>query len=116
MATNQPDFVELVDGAGILKVPTVADIADETNGTITVTIDEDPLVSDNTMDATYLRGTKTTATITVEDNDDPDTSKPRVTISGPANAEEGDSLVYTVTAAPAPANPQRLIYGESKSY
>ena len=65
---------------------------------------KDPLVSDNTMDATYLRGTKTTATITVEDNDDPDTSKPSVTISGPANAEEGDSLVYTITANPAPAN------------
>ena len=103
LTSTNPNTVRLVNGTGIVEVNTTPDKVDENNGTITVTLQSDPLNTDPTMDATYLLGNKTTASISVLDNDDPDTSKPSVTISGPANAEEGDTLTYTVTADPAPA-------------
>ena len=97
-----PNSVDLVDGTGVLEVGTTPDKINEDDGTITVMIQPDPLIANTTMDATYLLGSITTASVAVKDNDDADTSKPSVTISGPVDAEEGDSLVYTVTADPAP--------------
>ena len=56
LTSTIPDDVTLTNGTGTLEVATMLDEDDEPNGTITVTIDPDPLIDDNTMDATYLLG------------------------------------------------------------
>ena len=65
----------------LVEVMTRADTNDEEDGTITVTIQEDPKKTSRTMDATYLRGSPNSASITIQDNDAP-AGAPNITIAG----------------------------------
>ena len=75
------------------------DDVDESNGTLSIEILEDPKKTDNTMDATYLLGTKITSSIMVEDNDVSDV--PVLSISSDAvdtGVTEGFSFKFTVSS------------------
>ena len=80
------------DGTGELRVKTVADKIDETDGTITATLGASP-------DATYVLGTPAQTSITIKDNDDG--TLPSITIAGVSPVTEGEDVVFTLAANPA---------------
>ncbi|MGI9251414.1 MAG: Ig-like domain-containing protein, partial [Pseudohongiellaceae bacterium] len=103
--------INLGSDTGILTVPTDDDNNDEPNGLITVTI---------ASGSAYSLGATTTASVEIDDNDEPAPDFPTITLgwdskaspgttscaaSAQANRQgicEGDTIVYTLTAAPAP--------------
>ena len=52
----------------------------------------------------YTVGSPGSITVEVKDNDAPSASEPKVSISAPNYAAEGDTITFTVTALPAPTN------------
>ncbi len=79
------------DGTASLTVTTVNDNADELDGTITATVE---------AGTGYSAGSPGSASVTVEDDDDP---TPEITISGGLGVTEGKAAKFTVSASPAPA-------------
>ena len=77
-----------------LSLPTSADNVNEANGTITATIQPE------TPSATYDLDTYNSATITIIDNDIPNT--PVITVASPASIEEGQNAEFVFTAIPVP--------------
>ena len=80
-------------GSVTLTVATTDDQADETDGSVTATVNAG---SDYTVSSS-----QGAATVAVSDNDDAPT--PVVSVTGGAGITEGGSAVFTVTARPAPA-------------
>ena len=78
-----------------LSLPTTADNVNEANGTITATI-----VAETPSATTYDTDTNNSATITIIDNDIPNT--PVITVASPASIEEGQDAEFVFTAIPAP--------------
>ena len=85
-----------LSGAVNLSIPTLADTADEPDGTVSVQVLADP-------DLYRLAGFVTAATVRVSDDDNP---LPVVNIiPKAASVVEGSAAVFTVTASPAPTAP-----------
>ena len=83
-------------GSVTLNVGTTDDSTDETDGSVTATLDTP------TADAGYtVSSTQDTATVSVADNDD--APKPVVSVTGGSGVTEGGSAAFTVSASPAPA-------------
>ena len=81
-----------------LSLPTTANSTDESNGTVTATIQaEIPSAT------TYELDNNTNATITIIDNDEP--NKPVITITGTTPIDEGQDAEFVFTATPAPIAP-----------
>ena len=87
----------------LVEVMTLADTNDEDDGTITVAIQEDPKKISRTMDATYLRGSPNSASITIQDNDVP-VGAPIITVTGLNEVIEGDDATFTFSTDQLPAN------------
>ena len=84
-----------VSGSRRLQYSTIADIIEESNGTITVSIIEDESDIINYLVAPNNAGT---ATLTVIDNDDP--NLPTITISAvDSSIVEGEPLIFTLESA-----------------
>ena len=79
-----------------LSIPLLDNVAREADGSVTITVQEDP--DRNYTPAASLN----TRTITVKDNDSPST----VSIAGTASITEGDQLSYTLTRSWAPGQDQ----------
>ena len=79
-----------------LSIPLLDNAAREADGSVTITVQEDP--DRNYTPAASLN----TRTITVKDNDSPST----VSIAGTASITEGDQLSYTLTRSWAPGQDQ----------
>ena len=78
-------------GSGSLTVSTTNDDADESDGSVTATVDDG---------SGYTASpTASSATVAVADNDDP----PVVSITAGSDVTEGGDAVFTVTADPAPS-------------
>ncbi|MGI9250803.1 MAG: beta strand repeat-containing protein, partial [Pseudohongiellaceae bacterium] len=100
-----PTSVTIAESAttAVLTVATDDDSTDEPNGSITATI---------TDNSAYTTGTASSASITVEDNDDVTLPVVSVTYAGQTSGNqmcgttpgvcEGDTIVYTITAEPMP--------------
>ena len=80
-------------GSVALTVGTTDDAADETDGSVTATV--------NAGGGYTVSSTQGVATVAVADNDDAPT--PVVSVSGGSGVTEGGDAVFTVTASPAPA-------------
>ena len=81
------------NGSGTLQVDTQSDQVDEDDGTITATL--------NTGDG-YKIGSPASAKVAVSDGGDP---TPRISVSGPASIQEGETVTFTVKGQPAPVAP-----------
>ena len=81
-------------GSVSFTVSTTDDSADETDGSVTATV--------NAGNAYTVSSTQGVATVGIADNDDP--PKPVVSISGGTSVTEGGNASFTVTASPAPAS------------
>ena len=84
-----------------LQVDTVDDTTDESDSTVTATVDDG---------AGYTIGSSNSAVVTVADNDEPadgdpapQPAQPQVTIAADGDVTEGEAVSFTVTAMPAPA-------------
>ncbi|MYE97765.1 MAG: hypothetical protein F4X28_10565, partial [Acidimicrobiaceae bacterium] len=85
-------------GAATLSIATTDDAADETDGSISVTVD-----AGNGYTVSTTQGT---ATVDVTDNDDPPpVVVPQISITAGSAVTEGASASFTVTATPAPDAP-----------
>ncbi len=80
-------------GSATLSVTTTDDSADEADGLVTVTLNDD---TDYTVS-----GSQGTATVVVSDDDAP--PEPEVSIAGGSGVTEGGSAVFTITASPKPS-------------
>ena len=87
----------------LVEVMTLADTNDEADGTITVAIQEDPKKISRTMDATYMRGSPDSASITIQDNDAP-AGAPNITIAGETEVIEGEDVIFTFSTNQLPTN------------
>ncbi len=86
-----------------LSIPTVADSTDESDGTVTATIQADPAMTD-----TYEVSVNSSATITIVDNDNA-TNIPKVEIEPRTAIDEGEIATFPITATPHPSQPL-LVY------
>ena len=85
-----------ISGGGTLPIATIADAISETSGSITATL---KLETDRTKTITYdIDEDNDSVSVAIMDNDT--AGLPSVTISGPTNIEEGDSLTFTLAANP----------------
>ena len=82
-------------GTGSLTVSTVNDDIDEAGGSITATV--------NTGNGYSPSGNNGSATVDVNDNDDPPPQTPVVSIAGGSTITEGGVAVFTLSATPRPA-------------
>ena len=83
-------------GSGTLEITTISDAVTEASGSITATIKAE---TDRTKVITYaVDENDDLATVAISDNDT--AGLPSVTISGPQNIEEGETLTFTLTANP----------------
>ena len=94
IATPLPTSVNVLSmtNTGEIKLVTIADSIDESNGMITVTLG----ASSNNS---YALGTDTTRSIEVRDNDDDTLPEIAITQTGPTPVVEGDPLTFALTAA-----------------
>ena len=92
-ATGQRTVTVPAAGSVTVTVGTADDTTDETDGTVTLTVDAG---SGYTVSAT-----QGAATVAVADNDAAPT--PAVSVTGASGGTEGDPVAFTVTASPAPA-------------
>ena len=83
-----------------LSIPTEADSTDESDGTVTATIQADPAVTD-----TYEVSANNDASIMIVDNDSSDTNIPVVEVSTLASRFEGSPALFNFTATPVPTQP-----------
>ena len=82
-------------GAASFTIPTTDDGTDEPDGTITATV--------NTGTGYSPHNTEWSASAIVNDNDDPGSITPVVSIEGsPSSMTEGGTATFTLTASPAP--------------
>ena len=111
----EPVTIDSTSNKGTLSIQTVADTADETNGTITVALTT-PSTTSNSKINYLLAQNVAPAVVTVEDNDDSNVTT-TVSISGPtpaggdtrAKVYEGESVNFTFTANPAPTAGQEVV-------
>ena len=94
-------------GTASVSVPTEGDSADETDGSVTVTVN---------ADAAYaVHSSNGAATVTVRD-DDADPSQPQLTLARTAaSVTEGAAAGFAVTASPAPSGTLTVRYHISQS-
>ncbi len=95
-ATGQRTVTVPTTGSVTFTVGTTDDSADETDGSVTATLDTPAADAGYTVSAT-----QGAATVAVSDDDD---SKPEVSISAGSGITEGGSASFTVSASPAPAS------------
>ena len=102
LGASVPQKVTIAAGetTAMLRVATVDDEADESDSTVTAT------VNDGTG---YTVGSRSSADVTVTDNDEPaddgpapQPAQPQVTIAADGDVTEGEAVSFTVTAMPAP--------------
>ena len=78
-------------GTGKLRIKTIADADQEDNGTITVTLSDSP--------KTYLLGSPATASVAVQDNDDPMLHSINITaVSNTTTEADGAMAMFAITA------------------
>ena len=82
------------NGTATLTVTTFDDTSDESNGAITAAVTRGTGYS--------AHNTAHTASVTVNDNDDPSTGTPVVSVSGGPTVTEGTAATFTLTASPRP--------------
>ena len=92
-ATGQRTVTVPTTGSVTLTVGTTDDNADETDGSVTATV--------NAGGGYTVSSTQGAATVSVADDDDAPT--PVVSVSAGSGVTEGGDAVFTVTASPAPA-------------
>ncbi len=92
-ATGQRTVTVPTTGSATLTVGTTDDNADETDGSVTATV--------NAGSGYTVSSSQGAATVAVADNDDAPT--PVVSVSAGGGVTEGGDAVFTVTASPAPA-------------
>jgi len=90
--TGQRTVTVPTSGSVAFTVATTDDSADETDGSVTATV--------NAGSGYTVSTTQSAATVGVADNDAP---KPEISISGGAGITEGGSASFTVSASPAPS-------------
>ncbi|KKZ14880.1 MAG: hypothetical protein TH68_03470, partial [Candidatus Synechococcus spongiarum 142] len=91
-------------GTATFTVSTVDDTTIEPSGEVTATL---------VNSADYVVGTPSSATVTVDDNDDP--NNPNFTIRpSSSSVREGEVITFTVTQAPAPTSGQTYIISVSE--
>ena len=84
-------------GSATLTLTTTGDEADETDGSVTVTVKDGE---------GYTVGDPASGTVAVQDDDEPAPAEPAVSLSaGSSPVTEGGDAVFTLTASPAPASP-----------
>ena len=99
--TTTPE-IDSITNSVVYTIETLADTDHEANGTITVTIVEDPKKANltaetRTMDATYLVGSPASMAVMVEDNDAA-AGSPIITISADSDeVYEGNDAVFTIS-------------------
>ena len=93
-ATGQRTVTVPTTGSVTITVGTTDDDADETDGSVTATV--------NAGSGYTVSSTQGAATVAVSDNDAAPT--PVVSVSGGSGITEGGDAVFTVTASPAPAS------------
>ena len=93
-ATGKRTVTVPTTGSVTLTVGTTDDSADETDGSVTATV--------NAGSGYTVSSSQGAATVAVSDNDDAPT--PVVSVTGGNGITEGGSAVFTVTASPAPAS------------
>ncbi len=91
--TGQRTVTVPTSGSVTLTVGTTDDSADETDGSVTATVDAGSGYT--------VSSTQGAATVAVSDNDDAPT--PEVSVTAGSGVTEGGDAVFTVTASPAPA-------------
>ena len=82
------------DTSATLTVTTADDTIDQSNGAITAAVTGGTGYS--------VHNTTHTASVTINDNDDPSTGTPVVSVSGGMAVTEGTAATFTLTASPAP--------------
>ncbi len=82
-------------GSYTLTVATTGDSVDETDGSVTATIDNGTGYT--------VSSSNSSATVTVADDDPPPPVVPTVSIRAGSGVTEGDGAVFTVTASPQPS-------------
>ncbi len=92
--TGQRTVTVPTTGSVTLTVGTTDDSADETDGSVTATV--------NAGSGYTVSSTQGAATVGVADNDDAPT--PVVSVTAGSGVTEGGDVVFTVTASPAPAS------------
>ena len=92
-ATGQRTVTVPTTGSATLTVGTTDDNADETDGSVTATV--------NAGGGYTVSSTQGAATVSVADDDDAPT--PVVSVSAGSGVTEGGDAVFTVTASPAPS-------------
>ncbi len=92
--TGQRTVTIPTTGSVTLTVGTTDDTTDETDGSVTATV--------NAGSGYTVSSSQGAATVAVSDNDDAPT--PVVSVSGGSGVTEGGDAVFTVTASPAPAS------------
>ncbi len=85
-------------GSATLTIGTTNDDADETDGSVTATLDTPAADAGYTVSAS-----QGTATVSVADDDDTPVQTPEVSISAGSGVTEGGDATFTITASPAPA-------------
>ena len=92
-ATGQRTVTVPATGSATLTVGTTDDSTDETDGSVTATV--------NAGSGYTVSSSQGAATVAVSDDDAAAT--PVVSVTGAAGGTEGNSVTFTVTASPAPA-------------
>ena len=94
-------------GSYTLIVATSDDSVDESDGSVTVTVNSGP-----GYDVSSSNGA---ATVAVSDDDDPPPPTPEVSISAGAGVTEGASASFTLIASPAPTSPLKVTINVTQS-
>ncbi len=95
-------------GTATFTVTTTNDTTDETDGSVTATID--------TGNSYTVSSTQGAATVAVSDDDDPAPSNtPVISIVAGSAVTEGANATYTITASPAPTTPLTVNLSVSQS-
>ena len=101
LAASMPDNVTVSAGqtTATLQVTTVDDTTDESDSTVTARVNSG---------TGYTVGSRSSARVTVADNDEPAPQpepqpEPQVTIAADGDVTEGEAVSFTVAATPAPA-------------
>ncbi len=84
-------------GSVTVNVGTTDDSADETDGSVSVSVDAG--------DGYTVSSTQGSASVDVSDNDDPPPAAPEISVTAGSAITEGGSAVFTVAAGPAPSSP-----------
>ena len=94
-------------GSATVTVGTSDDSTDETDGSVTVTV--------NAHSGYTVSSSQGSATVSVADNDDPPPDTPEISVTAGSGVTEGGNARFTVTADPAPAAPLTVSVGVGQS-